>query len=362
MSGNGQCGSKEHLETSSVSVSREAPVGPALSEGAARRAHKRAGFSSYQGPRLQGPRFEISPEDEGYPEALRCISRPPKRLFGIGDPGALQEGLAVVGARKATPYGRECAKRFASLAARAGIVIISGGARGCDSAAHYAALYEGAPTVAFLGGGCDQIYPAENYDLFQQIINTHGAVVSEHEWGYPALPHSFRERNRLIAGLARATLIVEAGLPSGTFSTADEALNASKEVLVVPGAITSASSRGANRLLYQGATPVVDDDSFQDILFALYGCLKQEVVGGLDKVGPPDASQPGPPDSSQLRNPLLAAISARPTSLEELCALVGNTSSEFGNALAQVAFQMGKYEREGLAVRLPDGRYAARVK
>lgn len=333
---------------------REVAVAPAMSKERARRSHRRQGFPSYQGPHIRGPRFVLGVEDSAYPEALRRIARPPATLYGIGNPGALQEGLAVVGARKATPYGRECATRFATIAAQKGIAIISGGARGCDSAAHYAALHAGSPTVVFLGGGCDQIYPAENYDLFQQVVMSGGAVVSEHEWDYPALPHCFRERNRLIAGLARATLIVEAGLPSGTFSTADEALNASKEVLVVPGSITSASSRGANKLIYQGATPVIDDETFQDILFSIYGCLKQETVCGAGSLGPADALQGD--------DPLLAAISARPTSLEELCALVESPSPAYGNVLAQVASKMGKYEREGVAVRLPDGRYAARIR
>ena len=124
--------------------------------------------------------------------------------------------------------------------------MVSGGARGCDAAAHAAALEEGGRTVAFLGGGCDRLYPAEHEGLFQRIVDEGGAVVSEHAWDEDPKPYRFRLRNRLIAGLARATLIVEAGLPSGTFSTADEALAANRDVLVVPGAITAVSSRGAN--------------------------------------------------------------------------------------------------------------------
>ncbi len=222
--------------------------------------------------------------DACYPEALTVVSHPPQCLYLIGDPDALQEGLAVVGARKATPYGLSCARHFAGIAAERGIVVVSGGARGCDAAAHEAALAAHGKTVAFLGGGCDEIYPAENASLFQRIIDTGGAVVSEREWGFEPLPFTFRERNRLIAGLARATLIVEAGLPSGTFSTADAALEANRDVLVVPGAITSSCSRGANRLIYQGAVPVVDDETFADQLNGLFGCpgtlpLEYDVVG-----------------------------------------------------------------------------------
>lgn len=244
-----------------------------------------SGRQEGQGVRLAGMRTVLLPDDPRFPAALRVIPRPPKRLYVLGDPEALTEGLAVVGARKATPYGIGAAKRFARLAAQRGIAVISGGARGCDAAAHEAALSEGAPTVAFLGGGCDVPYPREHAGLFERISLSGGAVVSEHAWDAPALPQQFRTRNRLIAGLARATLIVEAGLPSGTFSTADEALAAGRDVLVVPGAINSASSKGANRLLVQGAFPVVDDESFSDVLFSVFGCLKMQDADELGGEG-----------------------------------------------------------------------------
>ncbi|NPD31274.1 DNA-protecting protein DprA [Eggerthellaceae bacterium zg-1084] len=231
---------------------------------------------------VEGPRARIGQADGRYPSCLRQVRRPPEALYVLGDPAALQEGLAVIGARRATSYGCGCAERFAGLAASAGLTIVSGGARGCDAAAHRAALAAGAPTVVFLGGGCDRLYPAEHRTLFQRIVDKGGALVSEHPWDREPRPWAFRERNRLIAGLARAVLIVEAGLPSGTFSTADEALAAGKQVLVVPGAITSIRSRGSNRLLYDGATPVVDDDSFADQLEVIFGVsARAPVVGAL---------------------------------------------------------------------------------
>ncbi|MFR7405007.1 MAG: DNA-processing protein DprA [Coriobacteriaceae bacterium] len=224
------------------------------------------------------------------PEGAEEHTPPAGAPVRCGPPRRAGRGLAVVGARRATPYGRGCAKRFAAAAAERGVAIISGGARGCDAVAHEAALAAGAPTVAFLGGGCNQLYPAENAGLFQRIVAAGGAVVSEHEWDFPPQPHTFRARNRLIAGLSRATLIVEAGLPSGTFSTADEALLAGREVWVVPGAITSAASKGANRLLYQGALPIVDDEAFADALFSTFGCLKEQRAEAADDRG--KASQP----------------------------------------------------------------------
>lgn len=220
---------------------------------------------------LRGERFVLTPQDAGYPAALKEIANPPEHLFGIGDPEALLPGLAVVGARRATPYGRACAERFARIAAEMGVAVISGGARGIDAVAHDAALSAGGVTVAILGGGCDCLYPAVNIGLFQRIVDSGGAVLSEHPWDFPPAPWAFRARNRLIAGLARAVLVAEAGLPSGSFSTADEALAAGREVWAVPGAITSAASKGANRLIYQGATPIVDDESFSDAMLGAFG-------------------------------------------------------------------------------------------
>lgn len=320
---------------------REVAVGSPLSKEKARRAHRKAGFSSYNGPLLKGDRFELEYGCEGYPQAFMSIPKPPKQLYGIGSPQALMEGLAVIGARKATPYGLGCAARFARQAARRGICIISGGARGCDAQAHRAAIDEGAPTVVFLGGGCDQIYPHEHRELFQRVVDSGGAVVSEHEWTFPPMPYAFRERNRLIAGLAKATLIVEAGLPSGTFSTADEALAASKDVLVVPGSITSPTSAGSNRLLCQGAMPVVDDETFQECLFQLFGCLKEQL--GEDR-------------TASIEDPLLAAIMATPAHMEDLFVLAQGLCGQ-EPPVAWLTKTLAQYELQGRIARYPDGRY-----
>ena len=220
--------------------------------------------------KIIGKRSVIDIHSCDYPRLLLESFDPPEKLYVIGDYSGFNEGLAVVGARKATPYGTSCAKRFAGLAAERGISIISGGARGCDSAAHKSALEHSGKTIVVLGGGCDQIYPKQNFRLFQNVVDAGGALVSEWDWDAPALPYAFRLRNRIIAGIAKATLVVEAGLPSGTFITADETLEIGREVLVVPGSITSQNSRGTNRLLYQGATPVVDDESFLEIISTIF--------------------------------------------------------------------------------------------
>ena len=268
--------------------------------------------------RLEGERFELALEDSLFPKALKSIPHPPARLYGVGRPGALAEGLAVVGARRATPYGRGCAKRFAAAAAER-------------------------------GGGCNQLDPAENAGLFQRIVAAGGAVVSEHEWDFPPQPHTFRARNRLIAGLSRATLIVEAGLPSGTFSTADEALLAGREVWVVPGAITSAASKGANRLLYQGALPIVDDEAFADALFSTFGCLKEQRAEAADDRG--KASQPYRGEEA-----LLAALQAEPLGMEALRQLAEDHAPA-GDTFTWLMIWLAEAQRDGLIAQYPDGRY-----
>lgn len=311
--------------------------------------------------KLKGERFELCAEDPGFPSALRSLPHPPNTLYIAGSPDALQEGLAVVGARRATPYGCSCAQRFASAAAEKGICIISGGARGCDSVAHEAALAAGGKTVAFLGGGIDELYPAENVSLFQRIIDAGGALVSEHEWGFKPLPYTFRERNRLIAGLARATLIVEAGLPSGTFSTADAALSLGKEVFVVPGAITSDNSKGANRLIYQGATPIVDDESFADALLNVFGCLKfcgQVQQGALIDDDGADGDEID--SESKARRALLAALSAEPLGMEAMRDIAASFLG-VDKSITWLMVQLAKMQREGCVAQYPDGRYGPRV-
>ncbi len=299
---------------------------------------------------IAGEHTVLAQEDERYPPALLRLPDAPQKLFVIGNVGALQEGLAVVGARKATPYGKGCARRFARRAARRGIVIISGGARGCDAEAHRAALAEHAPTVVFMGGGCHKVYPAQHAALFQEVVEAGGALVSEHEWEASPRPFMFRMRNRLIAGLAKATLIVEAGLPSGTFSTADEALRANRDVLVVPGSIESVQSRGANRLIYQGATPIVDDDAFDERLCSLFGLLRQEEVTRIEE-----------PPLTGMERKLIDALTAAPLSAEELFSLAVQEDGQAWTAAALNGW-IALMETKGFITRYPGGKYGAQVK
>lgn len=297
---------------------------------------------------LAGNRLEIDLCSEVFPDILRRIPQPPGKLYCLGNPEALKEGLAVVGARGATPYGLGCAERFAGLAASRGIPIISGGAKGCDSAAHRAALRAGGTTVCFVGGGCNYCYPAENATLFQEIIDAGGLLVSESAWDVPPQPYLFRARNRLIAGLSLATLIVEAGMPSGTFSTADEALVAGREVWAVPGAITSGRSLGANYLICQGATPIIDDRTFLDALFCTFGALKcgKETEDGVVGEG----------RCSPAFKALYRALCSQPMSLEEMVVYALEKMDD-KNGRKSVMGWVTEAEETGLIQRFPGGKF-----
>lgn len=312
----------------------------------ARRAHREQGFSRYSGPKLEGPRSVLGIESPRYPRRLREIGRPPKELYVIGDPEALDECVAIVGARRATPYGLGCAETFARMAAEKGVCVVSGGARGCDARAHQAAMENGGRTVVVLGGGCDELYPAENFALFQKAIERGGAVVSEHPWDYPPLKHSFRLRNRLISGLSEVTLIVEAGLPSGAFSTADYSLSQGREVAVVPGAITSKNSRGCNRLISQGAIPIVDEESFADLLFMHYGRLKDGREGRkLDEWADTELGM---------------MLAAQPCSFAEIAEKANK--GEIRTTMPQAMAMIARWRNEGKVALFPDGRYGVPAK
>jgi DNA processing protein len=206
--------------------------------------------------------------DDGYPPNLREIADPPPVLFTRGSLRPEDaNAVAIVGTRRATTYGRAVTERLAADLARAGVTIVSGLAKGIDTAAHQATVQAGGRTLAVLGNGLDQIYPPQNTTLAQRIQSA-GALVSEFPPGVPPDAINFPRRNRVIAGLARATLIVEAGVRSGALITADFALEQGRDVLVVPGSILSPMSAGVNELLKQGAAPVTCADDILSLLDA----------------------------------------------------------------------------------------------
>ncbi|HIU64714.1 MAG TPA: DNA-protecting protein DprA [Candidatus Avacidaminococcus intestinavium] len=215
----------------------------------------------------------ISIFDSEYPQKLRSIANPPLILYVKGSLDCLKkQGIAIVGSRKATSYGVKASTLFTEELVKAGLIVISGGARGIDTSAHQTALKFGA-TICVLGCGIDVTYPAENRTLFQNIA-TNGALITEYPPHTPPLARNFPSRNRIIAGLSDGVLLVEAVQKSGSLITAEFALDEGREIYCIPGNIFTPTSKGVNHLIKQGAKLV---DSPKDILldFNLEPTLKK---------------------------------------------------------------------------------------
>lgn len=206
----------------------------------------------------------ISSNAVDFPEVLGSIPHPPKQLFYIGNRTLIGQrpAVAIVGTRKPTTYGRAITTRLAEALARRGVTIVSGLALGVDGLAHQGALTVGGTTVAVLANGLDSIYPASHRQLAEAIIRQHGTLVSEYEPGTPSLAHQFLERNRIVSGLSNAVIVTEAAASSGTMNTVMHALAQGRDVYAVPGNINSPMSAGCNKLIEQGATPIVAIDEF----------------------------------------------------------------------------------------------------
>lgn len=213
---------------------------------------------------------------DDYPELLKNIFDPPPVLFYIGDISIQGITIAVVGSRKPSYYGIKAANKIAGDLAASGVIIVSGMARGIDSTAQWAAVNAGGKTIAVLGCGVDVIYPPENRGLYEKIIKT-GLVISEYPPGTQPIAGYFPQRNRIISGISRGVLVIEAGEKSGSLITVQMALEQGRDVFAVPGNIFSAMSVGCNRLIKDGAKLVA---SAQDVMeeYQCYG----EIDGSFD--------------------------------------------------------------------------------
>ena len=255
----------------------------------------------------------------GYPALLRELHDPPPRLYLRGGPADLLDlpAVAIVGARSCSPYGAQVARDLARELGAAGVVVVSGMARGVDGEAHRGALTAGGLTVAVLGCGIDRDYPRAHAQLAGRIAAS-GAVVSEYPPGIEPSPWRFPARNRIVAGLARATVVVEARERSGALITADFALELGRDVFAVPGEITSALSAGTNDLIRQGATPLLRAG---DVFEAL----------GLEQ--PP----PRVPNTlSAAARTLLEPLSESARTLDEIGRLTGLESAALAAALTEL--------------------------
>lgn len=208
----------------------------------------------------------IAPDKDEFLKRTAVIADSPKRLWYIGKVPKLGPSVAIVGSRKPTPYGHEITLRLASALAARGVIIVSGLALGHDALAHRGALETGGITVAVQGNGLSQIYPRTNQNLAEEIIDKGGLILSEYPPEMPVKPWNFLARNRIVTALADVVIVVEAAAKSGTLNTAAHALEQGKELMAVPGNITSPLSAGCNRLIAQGAAPVL---SIDDVLARL---------------------------------------------------------------------------------------------
>jgi DNA processing protein len=261
----------------------------------------------------------IGRADDRYPSSLAAVFDPPVGLFVRGEgPLDLLErpAVAIVGARACSPYGAHVARTFGRELAAAGLVVVSGMARGVDGEAHRGALEAGGSTVAVLGCGVDRDYPAAHRELARRI-GRDGLVVSEYAPGVEPAPWRFPARNRIVAGLCQVTVVVEARERSGALITADLALEEGREVFAVPGEITSRLSAGSNALLRLGATAAT---SSADVLEPF----------GLD---PPEAP---PPDVSDAAVLVLQQLQEGPTSADELVRMLGIETAQVGAALMEL--------------------------
>lgn len=196
----------------------------------------------------------ITINDKEYPERLRIIPSPPQKIYVLGNEKILNEpAIAIVGSRSCTAYGKMIALKFAEDFTTHGINVISGLARGIDTCAHKGCLKENGKTVAVLGGGLNRVYPEENIYLFNEIIKSGGAAVSEYAPEVEAYSDGFRKRNRIVSGLSLATLIVEAAVNSGTMITARYTVEQGKKVFCIPGRLDDNKGIGTNELLKKGA-------------------------------------------------------------------------------------------------------------
>jgi DNA processing protein len=267
--------------------------------------------------------------DPGYPANLKDLAHMPPVLFARGS--VIEEdrlAAAIVGTRRATHYGRQVAERFAQAFALSGVTVVSGLARGVDTHAHQAALEAGGRTIGVLGCGINVYYPPENRRLYD-AVSANGAVLSEFPPGTEPLAMNFPKRNRVVSGLSRAIVAVEAGEKSGVLNTAAWAADQGRDVYAVPGPVTSPLSLGTNRLLLTGARPATcPEDVIRDLGVAVQLEEKAKV------------------EVSAEEKTVLEALSADPLHVDEVCETLGMPMAVLLGVLMQL-------ELKGLVRQLP---------
>ena len=292
--------------------------------------------------------------DADFPPQLETIPQPPAALFVAGDAGLLlRPQVAIVGARSASVAGKSNAHAFARHLALTGFVITSGLADGIDGAAHEAALEAGQPTIAVIGTGPDLVYPRKHRQLSARVA-AEGALVSEFPPGTAARADHFPRRNRIIAGLSLGTLVMEAGLQSGSLITARLAGEQGREVFAVPGSIHNPLARGCHRLIRDGARLVESASEIAETLVPAARALGAELALRLERVPAASTERARPASGGWRDDPdyqrLLDVLGHDPMALDELAARTGQGASELSSMLLML-------ELEGCVEGLPGGRY-----
>jgi DNA processing protein len=295
-------------------------------------------------------------ESADYPETLRAIQNPPIVLYVWGDLRAEDaRAIGVVGSRNVTHYGTEAAKKLSFQLAFSGYTVISGLARGIDTAAHQGALAAKGRTVAVIGSGLSRLYPPENQGLAERIA-TSGAVVSEYPMERSADRQTFPYRNRIVAGWGRGLLVVEAGMNSGALITANQAIDQGRPVYAVPGQIDRPTSAGSNRLIQQGARLVTSaDDIFEDLGTLFPGERPRLSSAPAHQSGETSAGAgaTSPAKLSHDETLIVTALQAGDLSLDELSAATRLPAYKISSTLTML-------ELKRLVRALPGQRFAGR--
>jgi DNA processing protein len=296
--------------------------------------------------------------DDEYPELLKKISSPPSVLYVLGDTEAINvPSVGIVGTRNPSLYGRAMAKKFSYGLAQRGVCVVSGLALGIDTEAHSGALLGKGRTTAVVGSALDCLYPKDNTELARNIIRSGGAVISEYPFGVSGNRYTFPMRNRIISGLSRGVLVVEAALNSGSLITAEQAMEQNRPVMAIPGRLDSELSAGTNRLIADGARLV---ETVDDVLEEMEGmrltCIEQPIVMSnpikneksttrIDKKCAPHFEKPKP-KLDEIEQKLLEALGSEEMTADALIACSGVSPSQIGARLISL-------EMKGLINRYP---------
>lgn len=246
----------------------------------------------------------------GYPELLREIPLPPFGIYVLGNLEHTDPAVAVIGTRAATSQGKSAARTFSAELAKAGIPIISGLALGVDAEAHRGALEAGGKTIAVLGTPLDNLYPKQNERIAKEILESGGAIISEFPLGHSYHPSNFLARNRIVSGLSRGVLIIEAPERSGSLATARFAIDQNRDIFVIPGNISSANYKGSNALIKSGAMLVTQPEDILEYYNMIPESEEKNITGLTDEeVAIIEVIKSGPASSEKILNVTGAEIS-----------------------------------------------------